>query len=231
MPFYFHSVDNKVSVSAPRFSRLIRKTLTSQRKWRFQTETDRERRGRGDKKNNKHPILWLTCCLAHFFFFFFGISCHNFLLLCEREAKKMLFSWDLHQSVSATRSPFKTRWVQVVNWVFWTWESPGLFPIKMKQLFRVSTRVYRQRRFKMYERTFAIPPTVLRLLANENVRNLMPDGMWYSWALLDLICCFFRAKEEENLYNLYIYFFPICCHTGSNVHPAVWVTGVCWSQK
>lgn len=142
----------------------------------------------------------MCCC-------FFVISCNNFLLRCEREAKKMLFLWDLNQSVSATRLPFKTRWVQVVNWVFWAWESPGLFPIKMKQLFRVSTRVYRQRRFKMYERTFAIPPAVSRLLANENVRNLMPDGMWYSWALLDLISCFFRAKEEENIYN-FLYFFP-----------------------
>lgn len=53
MPFYFHSVDNKVSVSAPRFSRLIRKTLTSQRKWHSRRkQTGREKKtGRRIKKN------------------------------------------------------------------------------------------------------------------------------------------------------------------------------------
>lgn len=58
MPFYFHSVDNKVSVSAPRFSRLIRKTLTSQRKWRSRRKQTGRGRGRGDKKNKTTNIQY-----------------------------------------------------------------------------------------------------------------------------------------------------------------------------
>lgn len=73
MPFYFHSVDNKVSVSAARFKRLIRKTLTSQRKWRSrrkQTGRRRKKEARVEKKNNnKHPILRIDLYLHMCWFF------------------------------------------------------------------------------------------------------------------------------------------------------------------